>query len=117
MIVAVGGSSVEALLEVTRAVPIVFVQATDPGRRGLVASLARPHGKTTGFVQFGFVICGKWLELLKRIAPRVTRVAVLRDPSPFAGNGQMAAIQSAAPAFASSPDADPTFGSMEPALR
>jgi len=99
VIVAVGGSSMEALLEVTRAVPIVFVQVTDPVSRGLVASLARPHGKTTGFVQFGFVICGKWLELLKQIAPHVTRVAVLRDPSQFAGNGQMAAIQSAAPAF------------------
>jgi putative ABC transport system substrate-binding protein len=99
VIVAVGGSSMEALLEVTRAVPIVFVQVTDPVSRGLVASLARPHGKTTGFVQFEFVICGKWLELLKQIAPHVTRVAVLRDPSQFAGNGQMAAIQSAAPAF------------------
>src|SRR5215468_9410624 len=70
VIVAVGGTSVEALQEVTRAVPIVFVQVTDPVNRGLVASLARPHGNTTGFLQFEFVICGKWLELLKQIAPR-----------------------------------------------
>src|SRR5215469_10028878 len=89
VIVAVGGSSVEALQEVTRAVPIVFVQVTDPVNRGLVASLARPRGNTTGFVQFEFVICGKWLELLKQVAPRVSRVAVLRDPGQFSGIGQM----------------------------
>ena len=99
VIVAIGGTSVEALQQVTRAVPIVFVQVTDPVSRGLVANLARPHGNTTGFLQFEFVICGKWLELLKQIAPRVTRVAVLRDPGQFSGIGQMAAIQSAAPAF------------------
>jgi len=99
VIVAVGGTSVEALQEVTRAVPIVFVQVTDPVNRGLVASLARPHGNTTGFLQFEFVICGKWLELLKQIAPRVTRVAVLRNPGQFSGISQMAAIQTAAPAF------------------
>src|SRR5260370_24928652 len=98
-IVAIGGTSVEALQQVPRAVPIVFVQVTDPVSRGLVANLARPHGNTTGFLQFEFVICGKWLELLKQIAPRVTRVAVLRDPGQFSGIGQMAAIQSAAPAF------------------
>ena len=99
VIVAVGGSSVEALQEVTRAVPIVFVQVTDPVSRGLIASLARPRGNTTGFVQFEFAICGKWLELLKQVAPRVSRVAVLRDPGQFSGIGQMAAIQSAVPAF------------------
>src|SRR5215510_4227542 len=98
VIVAVGGSSVEALQEVTRAVPIVFVQVTDPVSRGLVASLARPRGNTTGFVQFEFVICGKWLELLKQVAPRVSRVAVLRDPGQFSGIGQMAANRSAGPA-------------------
>jgi putative ABC transport system substrate-binding protein len=99
VIVAVGGSSVEALRDVTRAVPIVFVQVSDPVSRDLVASLARPHGNITGFVQFEFAMCGKWLELLKQVAPRVSRVAVLRDPGQFSGNGQMAAIQSAAPAF------------------
>src|SRR5499433_4445866 len=98
VIVAVGGSSVEALQEVTRAVPIVFVQVTDPVSRGLVASLARPRGNTTGFVQFEFVICGKWLELLKQVAPRVSRVAVLRDPAQFSGIGQIASIRSAGPA-------------------
>jgi putative ABC transport system substrate-binding protein len=90
---------VEALQEVTRAVPIVFVQVTDPVNRGLVANLVRPHGNMTGFLQFEFVICGKWLELIKQLAPRVSRVAVLRDPSQFSGNGQMAAIQSAVPAL------------------
>jgi putative ABC transport system substrate-binding protein len=99
VIVAIGGTSVEAAQQITRAVPIVFVQVTDPVSRGLVASLARPHGNTTGFLQFEFVICGKWLELLKQIAPRVTRVAVLRHPGQFSGIGQMAAIQSALPAF------------------
>jgi putative ABC transport system substrate-binding protein len=95
VIVAVGGTSVEALQEVTRAVPIVFVQVTDPVSRGLVANLARPRGNTTGFLQFEFAICGKWLELLKQIAPRVTRVAVLRHPGRFSGISQMAAIQAA----------------------
>ena len=98
VIVAIGGTSVEAVQQVTRAVPIVFVQVTDPVSRGLVASLARPRGNTTGFVQFEFVICGKWLELLKQVAPRVSRVAVLRDPGQFSGIGQMAAIRSAGPA-------------------
>jgi putative ABC transport system substrate-binding protein len=99
VIVAVGGSSVEAVQEISHSVPIVFLQVTDPVNRGLIASLARPHGNETGFVQFDFAICAKWLELLKQVAPRVSRVAVLRDPSQFSGNGQMAAIQSAAPAF------------------
>jgi len=99
VIVAVGGSSVEAFQEVTRAVPIVFVQVTDPVNRGLVANLVRPYGNMTGFLQFDFVVCGKWLELIKQVAPRVSRVAVLRDPSQFSGNGQMAAIQSAVPAL------------------
>src|SRR5262249_10006183 len=99
VIVAIDGTSVEAVQQVTRAVPIVFGQVTDPVSRGLVASLARPHGNTTGFLQFEFGICGKWLELLKQIAPRVTRVAVLRHPGQFSGIGQMAAIQSALPAF------------------
>src|SRR5260370_42597285 len=96
VIVAVGGSSVEAVQEITRAVPIVFVQVTDPVSRGLIASLARPRRNTTGFAQFEFAICGKWLELLKQVAPRVSRVAVLRDPGQFSGIGQMAALQSAA---------------------
>src|SRR5260370_3970922 len=99
VIVAIGGTSVEALQQVTRAVPIVFVQVTDPVSRGLVANLARPHGNTTGFVQFEFVICGKWLELLKQIAPRVTRVAVLRHPGQFSRISQIAPIQSPSPAL------------------
>jgi putative ABC transport system substrate-binding protein len=99
VILAAGGTSVGAVEQATRTVPIVFVQVTDPVTRGLVASLSRPGGNATGFMMFEFAISGKWLELLKQIAPLVTRVAVLRDPSQFNGVGQMAAIQSVAPSF------------------
>jgi putative ABC transport system substrate-binding protein len=77
-------------------VPIVFVGLTDPVGRGFVASLARPGGNATGFSLFEFSLSGKWLGLLKQIAPRVTRVAVIRDPLGTGGVGQFAAIQSAA---------------------
>jgi putative ABC transport system substrate-binding protein len=99
IVLAVGGTAVGALQQVTRSIPIVFVQVTDPVNRGLVASLARPGGNTTGFIQFEFGIGGKWLELLKQIAPKVSRVAVIRDPVQFSGVGQLAAIQTAAPLF------------------
>ena len=79
--------------------PIVFAKATDPVSRGLVASLARPGGNTTGFVQYEFGTAGKWLELLKQIMPNVTRTAVIRDVSETSGIGQMAAIQAVAPTF------------------
>jgi len=92
-----GGTVVGALQRVTRDVPIVFVGTTDPVNRGLVASLSRPGGNTTGFLQFEFGISGKWLELLKEIAPRVTRVAIIRDPTQFSGVGVLAAIQAIAP--------------------
>jgi putative tryptophan/tyrosine transport system substrate-binding protein len=75
------------------------VQAPDPVGAGFVASLARPGGNATGFTLFEYGISGKWLELLKEIAPGVTRVAVLRDPAIAAGTGQLGAIQSAAPSF------------------
>ena len=99
VILAVGGTTVGALQQATRTVPIVFVEVTDPVNRGLVASLARPGGNATGFTQFEFSIAGKWLELLKQIAPNVTRAAVIRDPSQFSGIGEAAAIQTMAPSL------------------
>ena len=83
VILASGSPSVGALQQATRTVPIVFVNVTDPVGGGLVASLARPGGSTTGFTLFEFGISGKWLELLKEIAPRVTRAAVIRNPALF----------------------------------
>jgi putative ABC transport system substrate-binding protein len=99
VILATAGPSVVALQEVTRTVPIVFVQLIDPVGAGLVASLARPGGNVTGFTAFEYGMSAKWLELLKEIAPTVTRVAVIRDPGITAGIGQFAAIQVAAPSF------------------
>jgi putative tryptophan/tyrosine transport system substrate-binding protein len=90
--------SVAALQRVTRSVPIVFANVIDPVGAGFVASLARPGGNTTGFSAFEYSLSGKWLELLKEIAPSVMRVAVLRDPALAAGIGQFAAIQALAPA-------------------
>jgi putative ABC transport system substrate-binding protein len=99
IILTVGSATAGPLLQATRTVPIVFVQAPDPVGAGFVDSLARPGGNATGFTLFEYGISGKWLELLKEIAPRVTRVAVLRDPAIAAGTGQLGAIQSAAPSF------------------
>jgi putative tryptophan/tyrosine transport system substrate-binding protein len=96
VIVASAGQSVAALQRITRSVPIVFANVIDPVGAGYVASLARPGGNTTGFTSYEYSIGGKWLELLKQIAPRVTRIAVLRDPAYPAGIGQFAAIQTAA---------------------
>ena len=96
-IVANGSASVGLLLQATRAVPIVFTDVLDPVGAGFVESLARPGGNATGFMLFEYGMSGKWLELLKQIAPAVTRAAVLRDPSMTAGVGQFAAIQSVAP--------------------
>jgi len=89
---------VAALQQVTRTVPIVFVTVVDPVGGGLVDSLARPGGNTTGFTLFEYGLSGKWLELLKEVAPRVTQTAVLRDPR-ASGSGQLGAIQGAAPSF------------------
>ena len=88
---------VAALQQATRTVPIVFGGVVDPVGNGLVASLARPGGNTTGFTSLEYAIGAKWLELLKEVAPGVTRVAVLRDPTIAAGIGQFAAIQTVAP--------------------
>jgi putative ABC transport system substrate-binding protein len=93
------GGTVAPLLEATRAVPIVFAQAIDPVGTGFVASLARPGGNVTGFTQFEYSLAGKWPELLKEVAPRVGRAAILREPSTPAGIGQWAVIQAAAQTF------------------
>jgi putative tryptophan/tyrosine transport system substrate-binding protein len=90
---------VSALQQATRNVPIVFAGLIDPVGAGLVASLARPGGNTTGFAAFEYGLSVKWLELLKQIAPRVTRVAVLRDSLTPVGIGQLAAMQGVAPSF------------------
>ena len=85
--------------QATHTVPIVFVLVADPVGSGYVVSLNRPGGNTTGFSFVEYGICGKWLELLKQVAPRVTRVAVLRDSAVPTGSGQFDAIQSVAPSF------------------
>ena len=90
-------ATVEALRRVTNAVPIVFVAVIDPVGSGLVKGLAQPGGHVTGFTIFEYAIGAKWLELLKDIGPRVTRAAVLRDPTVASGIGQFAAIQAVAP--------------------
>jgi putative ABC transport system substrate-binding protein len=90
-------ATVAALQRITRSVPIVFGSVIDPVGAGFVASLARPGGNTTGFSGFEYSLSGKWLELLKELAPNVTRVAVVRDSSLAAGIAQYAAIQALAP--------------------
>jgi putative tryptophan/tyrosine transport system substrate-binding protein len=99
LLFGVGGTVVGALQQATQTVPIVFVETTDPVSRGLVASLSRPGGNTTGFTQFEFGISGKWLELLKQIVPGLTRALIVRDPSEFSGVGELAAIQAIAPSL------------------
>jgi putative tryptophan/tyrosine transport system substrate-binding protein len=92
-------AAVGVLRQSSRTIPIVFVLAIDPVGAGDVASLARPRGNATGFLLYEYSISGKWLELLKQIAPAVTRVAVLRDPATAAGIGQFAAIQAVSSPF------------------
>jgi putative tryptophan/tyrosine transport system substrate-binding protein len=96
VILASGPSAVGALLQATQTVPIVFVGTVDPVGAGLVDSLARPGGNATGFMLFEYSIAGKWLALLKQIAPSVTRAAFLREPTQ-AGASQFAAVQAVAP--------------------
>jgi ABC-type uncharacterized transport system substrate-binding protein len=97
VIFATGSASVAAMLQATRTVPIVFAIVPDPVGSGFVNSLSRPGGNATGFMQFEYSLSGKWLELIKQIAPGVTRAAVLWDPAITAGIGQFAVIQSVAP--------------------
>ena len=99
LVAATGTITVAALLQATRTVPIVFVVVIDPVGAGFVASLARPGGNATGFTTFEYGMSGKWLELLKEIAPGTTRVAVLRDPAIASGIGQFGAIQAVAPSL------------------
>jgi ABC-type uncharacterized transport system substrate-binding protein len=96
VILTTGTATMAPLLQATRTIPIVFVSVADPVGAGFVDSLARPGGNTTGFMQFEYSLSGKWLELLKEIAPRVMRAAVLRDPAISSGTGQFGAIQSVA---------------------
>jgi putative tryptophan/tyrosine transport system substrate-binding protein len=99
VILAHGSGPTMALLQATRTVPIIFPIAGDPVGSGLVDSLARPGGNVTGFMNYEFSLSGKWLELLKEIAPNITRVAVLRDPTYGSSTSQFAVIQAAAPSF------------------
>jgi putative ABC transport system substrate-binding protein len=98
-IILATGANVGLLQQATQTVPIVFVVVADPVGAGYVASLARPGGNTTGFSLIEFGISGKWLEILKQIAPGVKRAAVFRDPAVPSGTGQLGAIQSVAPSF------------------
>jgi len=97
VILSAGDSTVPPLLQATRAVPIVFPVVTDPVGAGYVDSLARPGGNITGFMNLEFGVSGKWLELLKEIAPTVTRVAVIREPANPSQTAQFGAIQAVAP--------------------
>jgi putative tryptophan/tyrosine transport system substrate-binding protein len=99
VILATGTPSLGPLLQATRTVPVVFVLVPDPVGAGFVDSLARPGGNVTGFTQFEYSMSVKWLELLKQLAPSVTRAAVLRDPTVTSGIGQFGAIQGAAASF------------------
>ena len=99
VILAHANSAVGALRQATRTVPIVFPIMGDPVATGYIDSMARPGGNITGFMQFEFTLSGKWLELLKQIAPNVTHAAVLRDPTMGTGTSQFAAIQAVAPSL------------------
>jgi putative ABC transport system substrate-binding protein len=99
VIIATGSPSVAELQQVTRDIPIVFVNVADPVTAGFVESLARPGGNITGYTPYEYGIGAKWLELLKEVAPTTTRVAFIRDPSNPAALGQFGAIQSVAPSL------------------
>jgi putative ABC transport system substrate-binding protein len=99
VIFVIGTANAGTLLQATRSVPIVFVFVADPVGAGFVDSLTRPGGNATGFLQFEYGLSGKWLELLKQIAPEVRRVAVIRDPAITAGIGQFGAVQAMAPSL------------------
>jgi putative ABC transport system substrate-binding protein len=96
-ILTVGASTTAPMLRATRTVPVVFVAVVDPVGANFVDSMARPGGNATGFTNFEYSMGAKWLELLKEVAPAVTRAAVIRDPDISLGAGQFAAVQTAAP--------------------
>jgi len=96
VLLAAGSSTTGPLQQTTQTIPIVFANLADPVGAGFVQSLARPGGNATGFTTYEYSMSGKWVELLKQIAPHVTRVAVIRDPATAAGIGQFSAIQSVA---------------------
>src|SRR5215510_1225242 len=96
---ATGGASLGPLVEATQRIAIVFAQVPDPLGTGYIDSLSRPGGNATGFASFEYVIAGKWLELVKEIAPGLKRVAVLRDPGIAPGIGQFAVLQAVAPSI------------------
>jgi len=100
LLLSSGAASLPALLQATRSIPIVFANVADPVGAGFIDSLAEPGGNATGFLQAEFSLSGKMVEVLKQIAPAVTRAAVLRDPSITAAIGQFAVIQSVAPSLA-----------------
>ncbi len=99
IVAATGTTTIAPLLQATRIVPIVFVLAIDPVGAGFVTSLSRPGGNATGFTMFEYGMSVKWVELLKEIAPHVSRAAVLRDPAIASGIGQFGAVQAAAPSL------------------
>jgi putative ABC transport system substrate-binding protein len=99
ILAATGTATVGPLLQATRTVPIVFALVIDPVGAGFVESLARPGGNATGFTIYEYGMSGKWLELLKEVAPQVTRAAVLRDPNIASGIGQFATLRTVAPSF------------------
>jgi putative tryptophan/tyrosine transport system substrate-binding protein len=103
VILAIGGSTVGPLQQATRTLPIVFALVPDPVAAGFVARLARPGGNITGFTNLEYGVSGKWPELLKQIAPRVTRLAILRDPTNPSGTGQLGAIQAVASSLGAEP--------------
>ena len=96
IVVTSGGTTTRPLLQATNTVPVVFIAAVDPVGAGLVESLAHPGGNATGFMQFDYSLSGKWLEMLKQVAPAVTRAGVIRDVTVASGIGQFAVIQSVA---------------------
>lgn len=99
VIVTVGSSTIGAIMQATRTIPVVFVNVADPVGAGFVENLARPGGNATGFITYEYSVSGKWLELLKQVAPQVTRAVVLRDATLASGIGQFSAIQAVARSF------------------
>jgi putative ABC transport system substrate-binding protein len=100
LLLAGGGLLVAPLQKATQTIPIVFTATVDPLALGYVASLSRPGGNTTGFINFEYSLCGKWLETLKQVAPHVKQVAVLQDPTVAIGTAQFKEIEKVAPRYA-----------------